>query len=258
MVRLAALGLGGRLRHWFQLAGALGYAGYWWLVMGPGLLLIWMLIRVTPRLSSRWRIVRTLGRPVLRLAGVPPKVDGLRNLPAKGAVLVCNHASYLDPLVMATVLPGEPVFVAKRELEPQFFAGSLLRGLGVLFVERHAPEAGVADTQEILALAKARRLLVLYPEGTFGRGAGLLPFRLGAFVVAAEAGLPVVPATIRGTRSILRDSDWFPRRGRVELEIGPAIEPPGQGFDAALELRKAARAWILAHCGEPDAEREEG
>ncbi len=226
--------------------------------MGPGLLLIWMLIRVTPRLSSRWRIVRTLGRPVLRLAGVPPKVDGLRNLPAKGAVLVCNHASYLNPLVMATVLPGEPVFVAKRELEPQFFAGSLLRGLGVLFVERHAPEAGVADTQEILALAKARRLLVLYPEGTFGRGAGLLPFRLGAFVVAAEAGLPVVPATIRGTRSILRDSDWFPRRGRVELEIGPAIEPPGQGFDAALELRKAARAWILAHCGEPDAEREEG
>ncbi|MDJ0972407.1 MAG: AMP-binding protein [Kiloniellales bacterium] len=258
VVRLAALGLGGRLRHWFQLAGALGYAGYWWLVMGPGLLLIWMLIRVTPRLSSRWRIVRTLGRPVLRLAGVPPKVDGLRNLPAKGAVLVCNHASYLDPLVMATVLPGEPVFVAKRELEPQFFAGSLLRGLGVLFVERHAPEAGVADTQEILALAKARQLLVLYPEGTFGRGAGLLPFRLGAFVVAAEAGLPVVPATIRGTRSILRDSDWFPRRGRVELEIGPAIEPPGQGFDAALELRKAARAWILAHCGEPDAEREEG
>ncbi len=258
VLRLAALGLGQRLRHWLQLAKALGHAGYWWLVMGPGLLVIWLLVCVTPRLGWRWRIVRALGRPLLRLAGVSPAVSGLRNLPAKGAVLVCNHASYLDPPVMATALPGEPVFVAKRELEPQLFAGSLLRRLGVFFVERQAPEAGVADTQEILALAKERRLLVVYPEGTFGRGAGLLPFRLGAFVVAAEAGLPVVPATIRGTRSILRDSSWFPRRGRVELEIGPAIEPPGQGFDAALELRKAARAWILARCGEPDAEHGEG
>ncbi|MDJ0945536.1 MAG: AMP-binding protein [Kiloniellales bacterium] len=258
VLRLAALGLGQRLRRWLQLAGTLGHAGYWWLVMGPGLILIWLLVCVTPRPAWRWRIVRALGRPLLRLAGVSPTVRGLRNIPAKGAVLVCNHASYLDPPVMATALPGEPVFVAKRELEPQLFAGSLLRRLGVLFVERQAPDAGVADTQEILALARYRRLLVVYPEGTFGRGAGLLPFRLGAFVVAAEAGLPVVPAAIRGTRSILRDSDWFPRRGRVELEIGPAIEPPGRGFDAALELRTAARDWILAHCGEPDAEPGDG
>ena len=258
VLRLGALGLGGRLRHWLRLAGTLVHAGYWWLVMGLGGFLIWLLVCLAPRRDWRWRILRTLGRPLLRLAGVSPAVSGLRNLPARGAVLVCNHASYLDPVVMATVLPGEPVFVAKRELAPQLVAGTLLSRLGVLFVERWAPEGGVADTQEILAQARQRRLLVLYPEGTFARGAGLLPFRLGAFVVAAEAGLPVVPAAIRGTRSVLRGDSWLPRRGRVELEIGPAIEPPGQGFDAALELRTAARAWLLAHCGEPDAEREAG
>ena len=258
VLRLAALGLGRRLRRWLRLAGALVHAGAWWLVMGAGGLLIWLLVVLTPRRARRWRLLRAVGRPLLRLAGVSPEVKGLRNLPARGAVLVCNHASYLDPPVMATVLPGEPVFVAKRELEPQLVAGTLLRRLGILFVERQAPEAAVADTREILALAKERRLLVLYPEGTFVRGAGLLPFRLGAFVVAAEAGLPVVPAVIRGTRSILRADSWFPRRGRVELEIGPAIEPPGQGFDAALEMRTAARAWVLAHCDEPDAEDGEG
>ena len=258
VLRLGALGLGRRLRRWLRLAGALGHAGYWWLVMGPGLFLTGVAVCLTPGRDRRWRLLRALGRPLLRLAGVAPTVTGLRNLPAAGAVLVCNHASYLDPMVMATVLPGAPVFVAKRELAPQLFAGTLLRRLGVLFVERWAPEGGVADTREILDLARERRLLVLYPEGTFGREPGLLPFRLGAFVVAAEVGLPVVPAAIRGTRSILRGDGWFPRRGRVALEIGPAIEPPGQGFDAALELRTAARAWILAHCGEPDAERAEG
>ena len=162
------------------------------------------------------------------------------------------HASYLDPLVLSAVLPGEPVFVAKQELLPQVFAGPLLRRLGVLFVQRGDPESGVAHADVAEALGRRGRLLVFFPEGTFGREPGLLPFRLGAFVVAADAGLRVVPAGLRGTRSILRSGHWFPLQGRVRLEIGPPIEPPEPGFAGALALRKAARASILERCGEPD------
>ncbi|MDJ0611025.1 MAG: AMP-binding protein [Kiloniellales bacterium] len=257
ILRLGLLGAVRRLRRWWHLATELLYAGYFWSVMGVGLTLIWLLVCAVPRRAWRWPVLRAAGRPVLRLAGVWPEINGWEHVPAAGAVLVSNHASYLDPMIMATLLPGAPVFVAKQELAPQFFAGNLLRRLGVLFVERWSPERGVADAQEAADLARGERLLVFYPEGTFKREPGLLPFRLGAFVVAAESSLPVVPAALRGTRSLLRGDGWFPRRGRVTLEFGPAIEASGESFDAALELRAKARAWVLAHCGEPDLDRED-
>lgn len=91
-----------------------------------------------------------------------------------------------------------------------------------------------------------------FPEGTLLRRPGLLSFRLGAFAAAVEAGLPVVPVAIRGTRTVLRGEQWFPRRGSVSVEIGEPIIPDGEGFEAAIQLRDAARSWILAHCNEPD------
>jgi 1-acyl-sn-glycerol-3-phosphate acyltransferase len=91
-----------------------------------------------------------------------------------------------------------------------------------------------------------------FPEGGFERAPGLAPFHLGAFMAAAEAGLPVVPVALRGTRSILRADQWFPRRGRIVVTVGAPIRPPGTGFEAALRLRDATRAQILAHSGEPD------
>jgi 1-acyl-sn-glycerol-3-phosphate acyltransferase len=97
--------------------------------------------------------------------------------------------------------------------------------------------------------------LVIFPEGTFRRGPGLLPFRLGAFVVAAEAGVPVVPVAIRGTRSILRGNDFFPRRGGASVSAAPPIIPSasgGAGLAAAVALRDAVRAAIGERCGEPD------
>ena len=82
-------------------------------------------------------------------------------------------------------------------------------------------------------------------------------FHLGAFVAAAETDQPVVPVALRGTRSILRDGSWFPRRGAVTVTVGapPAPRAPAGGegpWAAALKLRDAARAHILRHIGEPD------
>ena len=97
--------------------------------------------------------------------------------------------------------------------------------------------------------------MLFFPEGTFKRAEGLLPFRMGAFVVAAQAGVPVVPLAISGTRSILRGGQWFPRRGTVRLVIGKPILPLGADWGAALRLREAARAQILRDCDEPDLAR---
>jgi 1-acyl-sn-glycerol-3-phosphate acyltransferase len=76
-------------------------------------------------------------------------------------------------------------------------------------------------------------------------------------LAAAEAQVPVIPVTIRGTRSILRGEQWFPRRGTIHVHIGLPLLPDGGDFEAALRLRNAARAAILTRCGEPDLVREQ-
>jgi 1-acyl-sn-glycerol-3-phosphate acyltransferase len=125
-----------------------------------------------------------------------------------------------------------------------------LHRIGTLFARRTDAAGGVEDTQRQLEAVRAGERIVSFPEGTLTRMPGLLGFRLGAFLVAAQAGVPVVPITIRGTRSILRGDQWFARRGDVELRIGEAMLPKAADWGSTLDLRTRAYSWILARCGE--------
>jgi 1-acyl-sn-glycerol-3-phosphate acyltransferase len=139
----------------------------------------------------------------------------------------------------------------------------LLERIQTEFVERFDRRKGVEDAQRISHAALAGRSLFFFAEGTFTRVPGLLPFHMGAFLAAAEAGLPVVPIAIRGTRSILLEDTMFPRRGMVSVVVGEPIEPAAvrdkaqqEIWATALKLRSLARDHILRHCGEPDLANE--
>ncbi len=228
------------------------YAAWWWIVMPLGLVTAWLAVMLLPRLGWRWRAVRGVARATLAAAGVPVATEGLDRLRGGNAVLVFNHSSYMDVVVLGAVLPGEPVYVAKREFAPKFFAGNFMRRLGTLFVERFDTSASLADTESAIAAVRQGRNIVFFPEGAFTRRAGLSEFYLGAFKVAAEAGLPIVPGVIRGTRSMLRSDQWFPRWTPLSVTIGTPITPAGKDFGSVLQLRDEARKVVLAGCGEPD------
>jgi 1-acyl-sn-glycerol-3-phosphate acyltransferase len=256
VLRLALAGAAPRLRAGGRAMIDLIYAGWWWSVVVLLAVIAWPVIVLLPGRARRWGFFRRIARLAFTLMGTPITVEGADRLAGQGGVLVSNHASYLDGLVLAAVLPGTPVFVAKRELSTQLVAGPFLRRLGAFFAERAEPRAGVEEVEQLAALAHAGDQPVFFPEGTLTRMPGLLEFHLGAFVVAAEAGVAVTPIAIRGSRSILRGGQWFPRKGLLSIHIGEALVPEGEGFNAAVALRDAARAAILAHCGEPDLARE--
>jgi 1-acyl-sn-glycerol-3-phosphate acyltransferase len=196
-------------------------------------------------------------RLVLRLSGTPLVVQGLEHLPHhEPYVLAANHASYLDGAVVLAALPVDVRYVVKRELEAQCVPRVLLRRVGAEFVERFDAQRGVQDTEHLLQAVRQGRSLVFFPEGTFVRASGLQDFRMGAFVIAAQAGVPVVPVSLQGTRAILRAEQWFPRRGQLRVTVGAPIRPQGSDWAAAVALREAVRAQIARHCGEPDAVRQ--
>ena len=252
LLRLALSGVGPQIRRSARLAREVLYAAWWWVVLAGAFLLGSLAILVLPRLAWRWSAVRRIGRGTLAAMGVSVSTTGIERIPGRRAMLAFNHSSYMDALVLAAMLPGEPAVVAKKELSEQLMTGWLLRRLGIPFVERYDVSSSLADAEALIALAREGRVLVFFPEGTFTRRAGLSGFYLGAFKVAAEANLPVLPGTIRGTRSLLRSDQWFPRRTAVTMEIGEPVMPSGTDFGSVVRLRDEVRKRVLSRCGEPD------
>jgi 1-acyl-sn-glycerol-3-phosphate acyltransferase len=161
-------------------------------------------------------------------------------------------------------LPRLLRFVAKAELGQNPWLGPALRRIETVFVERFETEKSVGDARKLGEMLRGGMPMVFFPEGTFTRRPGLMGFRLGAFAAAVEAGVPVVPITLRGTRSMLRGDSWFPRPGIISVDIGPPIYPilVRQGHDSdpwqtMIALRDATRRHILRQVGEPDLGQEE-
>ncbi len=228
------------------------FAAYAWTVFGllaPG---VWLGIMTLPKTEWRWALGRAATWLLAQLTNTSLTVRGLEHLPNGPCVLIANHSSYLDAYVLMAAIPRQFHYVAKRELLDNRWLGKPLERIGTLFVERFDVQRGVDEARKVAEAARAGQSLGFFPEGTFARMPGLLPFRMGAFLAAAQAGAPVAPVTIRGTRSILRAGSWFPRRGRLEVIVEPPLQPDGEDWAAAVRLRDAARAAILRHCDEPD------
>jgi 1-acyl-sn-glycerol-3-phosphate acyltransferase len=251
-MRLTWAGLVLQARRSLRVMADVLYAAYAWLLFWGLAPLTWLMATLLPRPAWSWAMSGVMARLFVRLSGTPLLVRGVENLPAGACVVVANHASYLDGILVVAALSRPFSFVAKRELKEQFIPSVYLRSIGTEFVERFDLEQSVEDVKRLLESLRAGRSLFFFAEGTFYRAPGLLPFRMGAFSIAAQAAVPIVPLTIRGTRVILRDGQWFPRRGAVSITLGAAIPPEGADWSAALKLRNAARAEILRHCGEPD------
>lgn len=239
------------------------WASWAWVVFVAAAAGAWLTTMLLPGVALRRRAARAWARGALALSGIQVRVEGLEHLPehpphslqkASAVLVVANHASYADSILLTAVLPPRFGYAAMRELAGAALLGAPLRRLGAVFVERADAAGGVEDTGVLEAHARAGEPLVIFPEGTFRRAPGLLPFKLGAFVVAAHTGAPIIPVTLAGTRSLLRDGEWLPHRCEIVVTVGAPIVSSEHDWDAALALRAAARSAILASVAEPDAE----
>ncbi|MDP3766958.1 MAG: lysophospholipid acyltransferase family protein, partial [Dehalococcoidia bacterium] len=117
-------------------------------------------------------------------------------------------------------------------------------------VERADRTRSAADAERATAVLRGGSSLFFFPEGTFVRAPGLLPFRLGAFKAAVDVGRPVIPIGLRGTREVLPDGAWLPTPGPITVAIGPPITPQGGGWQEMVRLRDLARTEVARLAGE--------
>jgi 1-acyl-sn-glycerol-3-phosphate acyltransferase len=253
LLRLGVDGLYNVVLRFLRRLPTLAFAAYAWLLFGLLAPPVWLGIMAAPTMGLRWRFARAGVGLLRRLCLVPMSVEGREHIPPAGQafVLISNHQSYLDVGLLIQVIRRPVIFVAAERLRTNPLIRWPLARLGTLFVDRFDLLRGPEQMRRFQNSLASGRPLGFFAEGTFRAQPGLLPFRMGAFIAAAAAGVPVLPVAIDGSRALYRGNTFFPHWGRLRLAIGPPLQPTGDDWQAAVRLRDAARDFIAAHCGEP-------
>ena len=207
---------------------------------------------IVPGKERRQKLVTEASRFAFRIAGVDVTVRGMDNLPMDASVVVANHASYVDGVLLNGYLPPQFGFVIKGEMRNIPVVHFLLRRSGSKFVERNEQSGSARDARQIVKAAQSGESLGFFPEGTFRLEPGVGRFRAGAFLAAVRGQMPVVPIAIHGTREMLPSKKILPKNAPLLIEILPAIAPGDDDFDDHRRLAEAARQRILAVLDEPD------
>lgn len=251
MVRLAAQMA---TRKSLSFAGTIAkiiYTSYMALLVGATLIPIYFLFLISTS-SFCAKVCRYWMKFLILMSLCRVKVVGGDNVyKATPAIFVVNHASYIDAAILFSVLPTSVRFVGKKELFSVPIIRTLMRKLKCLSVDRMDFSKGLEDTRQIEMALKSGDSISIFPEGTFGYSSGLRPFRLGAFKIAAEANVAVVPMGLNGTRFVLRDSEKLMRPGKIIVTVGEPIMPSGVEWQDVTRLRNMARDEVVKYCGEP-------
>jgi 1-acyl-sn-glycerol-3-phosphate acyltransferase len=197
-------------------------------------------------------IGRLWGRTLLRAWGVEVTVRG--SAPPGPAVYAANHASALDiPLVFA-YLPADFRVLHKRSLYLVPIIGWYLYLGGHIGVDRSNPFRARRSLSRAVARIRGGTSVLVFPEGTRNReGAGVAAFKRGSFVLALEAGVPVVPVSLRGVKAIVPHGLLRLRPGPVHVVLHDAVPTDGLGAEEAAALAERVRSVVATGCREDAA-----
>lgn len=191
------------------------------------------------------KVIQTWARAMLAAAGVRVVVEGLERVPKGQCVFVANHQSHFDVPVVFAHVPRHLRFVAKAELARIPLFGHAIRATGNVVVDRQGGSRDRETMKAAVAAVRERVSLFFFAEGTRSEDGVLQPFKKGAFVMALEAGVPIVPLAIGGTRHILPKNVKWVRGGRkVALIVGEPIGTSGLGLERRDELMGRTREEI--------------
>lgn len=180
--------------------------------------------------------MRTWAQSLCWAGGVKVVVHGAEHIDAaRGTLYASNHLSWFDIFAVASVLPRY-TFVAKAELRKIWMFGWGAEGAGVVFMARENRKSAFETYAEVAAKVKAGLSVVVYPEGTRGNDYSLRPFKKGPFVLAIQAGAPVVPVVVYGSREIMAKGAWRVKSGVVHVHLLAPVATTGYDYEHRHEL----------------------
>ena len=181
------------------------------------------------------KCARAWSRLILKTTGVRVQVSGLERLdPSRSYIFAANHQSIYDIPILFASLPFQLRIIAKASLGRIPFMGWHLQRTGHVLVDRAKPGAGIM--KKMARLVRQKHSLVVFPEGTRSTDGAVGRFKGGSFLIALEAGLPVVPISIQGSRHVMFRGRLMVCPGTVTVTVHEPIETCGVPRDAVREF----------------------
>ncbi len=186
---------------------------------------------------------RDWSRAILKLAGVPVRLEGEEHLDLDGAVIVIsNHESWFDVWALAGWLPIEARFLAKKELSGIPIFGRAWRACGHISVDRGNRASAIESLSRAGRQIRDQGLhMVLFAEGTRSHSGELQQFKKGPFVLAIQGGVPIVPVAIIGTRPLMPKGSFRIGRGEILVRLGEPISVEGMEHVDRDRLKNVVR-----------------
>jgi 1-acyl-sn-glycerol-3-phosphate acyltransferase len=220
--------LGGRLLYWWSLfvAGAL------LAIFGPPVLLVAWLAR-RHALVYPWALFGA--RNWLRLSGMKVCIRGLEQLdPNQSYVFISNHRSYLDTATLFAYVGRRIGLIAKKELLKVPILGYGMAYVNVMAIDRTNRDRALKTMKAATDRLGAGISFGVFAEGTRANPHELLPFKKGAFYMAAQAGVPIVPVAIKNTDILMGKGTGKAKMGTIEMVLLPPVRTEGSGTDVEV------------------------
>ena len=252
--RFAAASSARRIRAGLRRTTEVAYGCYAIAMFAVLLLPAWLYVLFSPSRKNAASVTTAALRAYLDFAGWRVRIVGREHLRKNApCVLVANHTSYADIVVLMAALGTDYHFVAKSEVMSLPFFRTFLRKLGHFAFRRADSRERLRQAKQIEDALQRGESVFVFPEGTFTAQSGVRPFHLGAFKAATAAQRMIVPIALAGTRRVLRDGSWLPRPGRITITICPPIDPPpsAEDWQQIVRVRDSAREIIARFACEP-------
>ncbi len=164
-----------------------------------------------------------------RITGSPLLVEPLPDVDwSKPHIFLMNHQSALDIPVAFAVIPVNIRFIAKHVLKWVPFLGWYMAGTGMIFLNRSNRREAMRSLKRAGERIRAGSNILIFPEGTRSKDGRILPFKKGSFVLAVEAGVPIIPMAIEGTRKVLPTGSVRLWRHPIRVKVGQPISTAGR------------------------------
>jgi 1-acyl-sn-glycerol-3-phosphate acyltransferase len=218
-----------------------------WSILCISLALILMVLTFSRKLPLV--MARGLWSPgILFFLSSKTEVTGLENIEkGKNYVLVSNHLSYLDIPSLFKTIPLNIHFVAKKELKKVPFLGWFMTATGMIYIDRKNRNKASQSLKDAAALIANGKTVLIFPEGTVSSNGEIQKFKKGGFHLALEAGVDILPISLKGTNSIWSDESNIKfKPGKVKVNIGKPISLDDYTYNQLNELTTNVKSKIEA------------
>jgi len=226
----------------------MGWLRIFAIFLWTGVMVPWSLIVSKIRGDHRipLRMARSpWGKGVLFLSGLKLAVRGLEQFDSsEPRIYIANHSSYLDIPCLFAALPVNLYFIAKEEVKKIPFVGFFMKATQMIFIDRSSRQAAIDSMNEAGDLIKKGRSVLVFPEGSRKGGQDVHPFKKGAFVLARQAGIPVVPVALTGTNQLMPSGSLSIKPGSVTLQVGQPIH--GADYETVQDFMHSVRRQIVS------------